>query len=49
MRMIGLVIALLVMGPAPMVVAADSTPPCDEGRPPERGNGRGCNSNEVSV
>lgn len=48
MRLVPLAIVILLIGPA-AVVAADSTPPCDEGRPPERGGGRSCNSNEVPV
>jgi hypothetical protein len=45
-RVIALAIGLLLMGPAPVLVAADtSIPPCDEGRPHERGGGRRCNSN----
>jgi hypothetical protein len=44
-RVIALVIGLLLMGPGSVLVATDTTPPCHEGRPPERGGGRRCNSN----
>lgn len=35
-----IVLVIGLMGPVSMVIAADSTPPCNEGRSHERGAGR---------